>query len=61
MNYYLTIHALELIYFDFNSQEKAVVSFRFFPLSAIALKKFVTQAFTCNSYVYNAWNDVKTV
>ena len=41
VNYYSTIHAIELIYFDSNTRndEKAVVSFRFFQLSAIALKK----------------------
>ena len=63
MNYYSTIHTLELIYFDSNTQEtmkNVVVSFRFFQLSAIALKKVLTltQAFTRMSYVFKAQNDV---
>ena len=48
------MHTLELIYFDCNTQdtmEKAVVSFRVFQLSAIALKKSC-QMFDCNTSVY---------
>ena len=64
VNYYSTIHALELIYFNYD--EKAV-SFRFFKLSTIALKKsrqrfdFNTSVYTLLFfYVYNAQNDVTT-
>ena len=52
--YCSTIHALELIYFDSYKQEtmkKAVVSFRFFQLSAIALKN-PANIFDCNTDVY---------
>ena len=45
--------------------EKAVVSFRFFQLSAIALKNpanmFVTQTFSCIPYVYYVQNRSFTV
>ena len=54
MNCYSTIHALELIYFDSNTQkndEKPVISFRFFQLSATAPKKS-RQSFDCNASVY---------
>ena len=54
VTYYSTIHILELIYFDSNTQEtikKAVVSFRFFKLSVIAPKKS-RQRFNCNASVY---------
>ena len=49
-----TIHAQELICFDSNTQknnEKAVVSFKFYHLSAIALKN-PTNIFYCYTDVY---------
>ena len=61
MNYYSTIHALELIYFDSNTQETMKKQLylsdspNFPPLHwRNPAKVTVTQAFTCISYVYNA-------
>ena len=44
-------YAQELIYFDSNTQEKMNVSFGFFQLSAIALKKSLL-SFDCNTSIY---------
>ena len=49
VNYYSTIHALELIYFDSNTQE--TMKKRLYPSDAIALKKS-RQMFDCNASVY---------
>ena len=51
MNYYSTIHSLELICFD--NDEKAVVSFRFFKLSAIVLNK--SRQTVLNTSVFMLW------
>ena len=39
VNYYTTIHAPELVYFDFNNDENIFEVFIVFQLSAIELKK----------------------
>ena len=61
MNYYSTIHALELIYFDPNTQE--TMKKQLYPSNSSNFRPLhwrnpaksltVTQAFTCISYVYN--------
>ena len=49
--YWATNHLLERIYFDSYTQEKAVVSFRLFQISAFALKNPANIS-DCNTDVY---------
>ena len=61
MNYYSTIHALELIYFDSNTQEtmkkqfilQILLTFRHCTEES-RQSLTLTQAFPCISYVYSA-------